>query len=454
MNRLTARLAVLLAAAVALIIVAVVAVNCGADNDPAATPTPVVATAATATPTPTATPEPAPTAPPEPTPTAPPEPTPTATPEPTPTATPEPTPTATPEPTPAATPEPTPTATPEPTPTATPAPTPTATPEPTPTATPADRSWAPPGSLDGATDEESDVMRRLYEAGLWEWDALLGHWYSLTYVDSNGETQVWEPPFPGAPRRLTSVDYFWGSTGGLGSEWVTLTDLQLPPALARHSLTNPFPPSRRRYEASQVGFYPPLKSGVNVVWAAGVDFTDPSLRPECPAIARMEVLHTGWVWPMAELARSDAIRSYEEFQEQAEYTEIPVRSGMGTVWSEELNAAFWRFTASTPYGWYTFDIETMKMRPVDTAPDSWDTLNLWEFQDPHALGIGVQYYNNIYLPLPPGIEPWPSFDPWSEVVPWLEPSPVPGPHTSSSRFFESPDPRGQDFAGYMRITCE
>ena len=270
-------------------------------------------------------------------------------------------------------------------------------------------------------------MRRLYEAGLWEWDALLGHWYSLTYVDSNGETQVWEPPFPGAPRRLTSVDYFWGSTGGLGSEWVTLTDLQLPPALARHSLTNPFPPSRRRYEASQVGFYPPLKSGVNVVWAAGVDFTDPSLRPECPAIARMEVLHTGWVWPMAELARSDAIRSYEEFQEQAEYTEIPVRSGMGTVWSEELNAAFWRFTASTPYGWYTFDIETMKMRPVDTAPDSWDTLNLWEFQDPHALGIGVQYYNNIYLPLPPGIEPWPSFDPWSEVVPWLEPSPVPGP---------------------------
>ena len=68
-----------------------------------------------------------------------------------------------------------------------------------------------------------------------------GHWYSLTYVDSNGDTQVWEPPFPGAPRRLTSVDYFWGSTGGLGSEWVTLTDLQLPPARAGPHADQPVP---------------------------------------------------------------------------------------------------------------------------------------------------------------------------------------------------------------------
>ena len=204
-----------------------------------------------------------------------------------------------------------------------------------------------------------------------------------------------------------------------------------------------------------MGFYPPLKSGVNVVWVAGADLTDPSLRPECPAITRMEVLDAGWVWPTAVLARSDAIRSYEEFQEQMEYTETPVRSGMGRVWSEELNAAFWRFTASTPYGWYTFDIETMKMRPVDTAPDSWDTLNLWDFRDSHGLGIGVQYYNNIYLPLPPDIEPWPPFDPWSEVIPRGESATVPGPHTSYSVFFESPNPRrAQDFAGYMRITCE
>ena len=434
MNRLTARLAVLLAAAVALIAVVVVAANCGSGNDPAVAPPPVVATAAatatsppeptpTATPeptpepAPTATPEPTPTATPEPAPTATPEPAPTATPEPTPTATPEPTPTATPEPTPTATPEPAPTATPEPTPTATPEPTPTATPEPTPTATPeptgtpADRSWAPPGSLDGWTDEEVEILRVLYEARLWEWDVLLGHWYSLSYVDYNGERQVWEPPFPGAPRRLTSTTYFWKSTGGLGSEWVTLTDLELPPALARYTLTNPFPARPRAYEASQVGFYPPLKSGVNVVWAAGVDFTDPSQRPECPVITRLEKLNTGWVWPTAELARSDIRQTYEEFQELAEYTGIPALGGNGSVWVEEQQAAFWRFTASTPYGWYTFDIETMKMRPVDTAPDSWDTVNLWESRGDYDLGIGRAYYNHIYLHLPPDIEPWPPFDP-------------------------------------------
>ena len=105
---------------------------------------------------------------------------------------------------------------------------------------------------------------------------------------------------------------------------------------------------------------------------AGADLTDPSLRPECPAIARMEVLDAGWVWPSTELARSDTIRSYEEYTDRPpavagrarytelmEYTEKPVRSGSGVVWSEELNAAFWRFTASTPYGWYTFDIEAL-----------------------------------------------------------------------------------------------
>ena len=294
----------------------------------------------------------------------------------------------------------------------------------------------------------------LYEARLWEWDVLLGHWYSLSYVDYNGERQVWEPPFPGAPRRLTSTTYFWKSTGGLGSEWVTLTDLELPPALARYTLTNPFPARPRAYEASQVGFYPPLKSGVNVVWAAGVDFTDPSQRPECPVITRMEELNTGWVWPTAELARSDIRQTYEEFQEQAEYTGIPALGGNGSVWVEEQQAAFWRFTASTPYGWYTFDIETMKMRPVDTAPDSWDTINLWESRGDYDLGIGRAYYNNIYIDLPPGIEPWPPFDPWAELVARGETATVPGPYGMDSMFVKPPNPRGEDFGGYMRITCD
>ena len=235
---------------------------------------------------------------------------------------------------------------------------------------------------------------------------------------------------------------------------MTLTDLELPPALARYTLTNPFPARPLTYEASQVGFYPPLKSGVNVVWAAGVDFTDPSQRPECPVITRMEELNAGWVWPTAELARSDIRQSYEEFQEQAEYTGRPALGGNGRVWVEELQAAFWRFTASTPYGWYTFDIETMKMRPVDTAPDSWDTINLWESRGDYDLAVGRAYYNNIYIDLPPDIEPWPPFDPWAEVVPWLESPSVPGPYGSDRIFSEPPNPRGQDFGGYMRITCD
>ena len=63
------------------------------------------------------------------------------------------------EATPERTPTPTPEVTPEPTPTATPEPTPTATPE------PVDRSWAPPGSLDGMTDEEVGLAHEMYEAG-------------------------------------------------------------------------------------------------------------------------------------------------------------------------------------------------------------------------------------------------------------------------------------------------
>ena len=66
------------------------------------------------------------------------------------------------------------------------------------------------------------------------------------------------------------------------------------------------------------------------------------------------------------------------------------------VWVEEEKRAYWRFTPSTPYGWYTFDIETLSPRPVDTAADSWDTLNIWGW-DPDGkvgtLGRGSQYYN-------------------------------------------------------------
>ena len=143
--------------------------------------------------------------------------------------------------------------------------------------------------------------------------------------------------------------------------------------------------------------------------------TDLSLRPECPVITRREVLDSGWVWPTMEIGLSGDPLSYEEFLQQRLANRVDV--GKGTVWSHELGAEFFRATVSTPYGWYTFDFETMKERPVDTAPGSWDTINLWGSEAKDSLAAGRAYYNNIYLPhLPEHIEPWPEFDPWVEIV--------------------------------------
>ena len=418
-------------------------------------PTPEHTPTATPEPTPTATPEPTPTATPEPTPTATPEPTPTptptATPEPTPTATPEPTPTATPKPTPTATPEPTPTATPKPTPTATPEPTPTATPEPTPTAEPVDRTWAPPGSLDGLTDEQVALTREWYEEGLVEWDVMLEQWYSLEYFDlESGEARVWVPPFPGAPRRLTTTTYYYHSTGGYGPEWVAHIGLDLPPAVVRYTLTEPFFPGAD-YEEGQVGFHPPLKPGVNVVWAASADMTNLSLRPECPVITRLERLHTGWVWPTMEIAHNEFVTSYEDWLR----TRLPIDTGKASVWVEEYGTGFFRATVSTPYGWYTFDIETMEMRPVDTSPGSWDTINLWGSEVRYSLAAGRAYYNQIYVPHLPGhIEPWPAFDPWVEIVRTHVELTVPGQWASNDRYFEPTPARRYGITEYLRITCE
>ena len=441
------------------------------------TPTAVVTpsmpnVAVAATPTPAAVEAPTAAGAIEPTPTAAAAATPTAAPTPMATATPEPA--ATPEPTATVTPtrEPTPTATAPPEPTATapsepmPEPTPTAKPEPTPMATPsaADRSWAPPGSLDGATDQEVQLLRRLYEDRLWEWDELLGHWYPLSYTDADGEVHVWTPPFPGAPRLLTDIEFFFASAAeSVYSHWVAEIGLELPPALVRYTRTNPFRPGAA-YEDDQIGFHPPLRPGVNVVWAAGVDMTDLSLRPECPVISRLEVLTTGWVWPTAEIARSESTLTYEEYLAQMNGgyppssrpgERQPIHTGSALVWSEQHQAAFFRATESTPYGWYTFDIETMRMRPVDTEPDSWDTINLWEFEVPHSVGIGVSYYNQIYgATLPPGIEPWPPFDPWREVVPRYADATAPGPLRRSDNYFEPTPPNRWGFSEYMRITCE
>ena len=448
-----------------------------ATPEPTPTATPEPTPTATPEPTPTATPEPTPTATPEPTPTAMPEPTPTATPEPTPTATPAPTPTATPEPTPTATPAPTPTATPAPTPTATPAPTPTATPAPTPTATPAptptptDRIWAPNGSLDGMTDAEIRELRLEVEAGRQDWDPLKRVWYPTVYGYWDAEAgefrdAYYQAPWPGAPRLLSARASFWGGySGEIG--WVVefgeQLGLDLPPALVPVNLARPFSGSfGKRYKDEEAGFYPSLKPGVNVVWTVNADMTDLSLRPECPVVTRIEVLSTYWAFPDKNFAASWSIFSREQYLADP-ISDLGLGHGISVVWSEEDHRAYFRATESTPYGWYTFDIELLAMRPVDTAPDSWDTINLWGLWGdnfPPVLATGQYYYGREWAP---GLEAWPAFDPWMEVGPsGLDRSERPaGSYTSSPVYIlpreEWPSSRSGRLgttAEYMRITCE
>ena len=114
-------------------------------------------------------------------------------------------------------------------------------------------------------------------------------------------------------------------------------------------------------------------------------------------------------------------------------------------------ADFFRATVNTPYGWYTFDFETMKERPVDTAPGSWDTINLRGSEARDSLAAGRAYYNNIYVPhLPTHIEPWPEFDPWVEVVRTYNDLTVPGPWNDGDKYFELPPPRRWSVSEYMR----
>ena len=274
------------------------------------------------TPTPAATPEPTATAPATPaaTPAATPQPTPTATPEPTPEPTPTATPTATPEPTPEPTPTATPTATPEPTPTATPTatpePTPTATPEPTPTATPtpdpSDLGWAPEGSLTAAIHPDlvpllgelvlagrvawfapqwvwidawplnSDIPRygELINAGRWSGhDAFPG--LLVWQLETRSAAQIawdvqeaaaqaagWEPAFPGAARNLDSCTRYSRNKGCEAQDpaWVAHLGLDLPPTLLPGGL-HPYAGHDdlfAKFSEDEVGFYPPLKPGVNV----------------------------------------------------------------------------------------------------------------------------------------------------------------------------------------------
>ena len=57
----------------------------------------------------------------------------------------------------------------------------------------------------------------------------------------------------------------------------------------------------------------------------------------------------------------------------------------------------------------------MAQRKVDTAPDSWDTINLWHDDVRYAMGIAKYWYGAPQWA--PGLAEWPAFDPWLEVVP-------------------------------------
>ena len=84
---------------------------------------------------------------------------------------------------------------------------------------------------------------------------LAGHWYELWYYDIHGQVQYWTPPFPGAPRRLAGVDYWFSNPAAQDSQWVADIGLELPPALVPGTLTNTLL-GDQWYEEHEIGFYP------------------------------------------------------------------------------------------------------------------------------------------------------------------------------------------------------
>ena len=451
---------------------------------------------------PTPVPSYTPTPPPAPTPTPPaPEPTPTATPEPTPTATPEPTPTVTPEPTPTVTPEPTPTATPDPTPTATPEPTPTQAEALYPDWPPVDPP--PADRLDGQIvrqlphhlpvmpvldalntfindegaplpDEEAVILAALFgmspdqdpgtvmreasatyragradaaerEAFIRRYLAILQQLPALQAEEAAARAAGWDPGFPGAPRLLFN-GRVWGSDGeSADPRWTADIGLALPPARVS-PLTTLYRPFRHvdMLSAEERGFYPALRPGVNVAWALGVDIDEPSHFGECAPI-KIERLNTAWSYPTGAptILDSPGWAGYAARMGLDSRTPTVPLSGQAAVWVEEERTWYWRETNNTPYGWFTFDIETLQRRPVDTAPGSWDTRYLWEGDifDKARLGVGTWDFVGHELD-----DPWPAFNPWIEIK---DGNPTaPGIAESRSRYI------GRELTEYMRITCE
>ena len=339
--------------------------------------------------------------------------------------------------------------------------------------------------------------RPLIEAGYWAGDSD-GYWLwrletrtpaqvEWDAVQAEAEAAGWEPSFPGAARTLFNCVPFGRGAGCESSDpaWVAHLGLDLPPTILPHD-RHPyagFDDWLQDYRDDQIGFHPPLQPGVNVTYAVKADLNDPSLRPECPQLIRVESLETAWRWARGFPSMLDD-GSYEGYLKRVRRDEgtwgrppVELNSGWGTIWSEADGTWRWRQTVNTPYGWYTFDIDTMQRRPVDTSPGSWDSSNLWlpsgaggaidSLSVGHTRWGGYGYLVGALSVYPPpgggGLSttdhsrwwayirehPWPAFDPWREVLLPGQEQTRPLSYGTTSYGWWAERPR----TGYMRLTC-
>ena len=113
--------------------------------------------------------------------------------------------------------------------------------------------------------------------------------------EARAQEDGWEPAFPGAARTMGGPVILLGPNQGHESRdpaWVAQLGLDLPPTILPGGVhpyvghDSPF----QKFSEEEIGFYPPLKPGVNVTYAAHADIEDLTLRPECPVLTRIEVL--------------------------------------------------------------------------------------------------------------------------------------------------------------------
>ena len=351
--------------------------------------------------------------------------------------------------------------------------------------------WLDLNPIAGISHQDMSRYRPLIEAGVWARHPLYDYpWHLETRTgaqiewdsfEAQAQAAGWEPAFPGAARTLYLCFLFGPNDGCEATDpaWVAHLGLDLPPTVLpndRHPYSG-FDNWLERYNDDQIGFHPPLRPGVNVTFAVEADLNDLSLRPECPEFVKVETLEQDWHYPRGFAGVLDD-RSYEGYLKRTRRHAsnlggrvVEVDSGWGAIWSETHGTWFWRETVNTPYGWYTFDIDTMQRRLVDTSPGSWDFANLWQPQDGvvgavDSLGVAFRpwrfmrsafggasadnpgWYNFVRE------RAWPAFDPWGEVL-------LPGQAQTRPGLFSAYDYDSWStgyggepaITGYLRLTC-